>query len=570
MQNLLTTLFAGALTLVSASAQIKAPYVVGSPPADAARGLIRVSPTEIRHYPGKGGKEYVVSYDNGETWADKKIPASYPGATALKKEASAIAQIPASKEFFKIESIFRGDNPQQAMYVSRGGIDGKWTALKDSKGKTILPKGILRNPIFVNNNQRWLIPGHGGGCYTHYSDDNGKSWQRSNKVNSPPHKPGGVHKGSRWNHGMVGSSLLELKDGRVWMLARTAQDFFYESFSHDHGASWSPAVPSRFHGNNVLGALLRLKDGRILFVWNNCNSLPELERAKGREDVFNNRDALHAAISEDEGKTWIGFREIVLDHRRNEKDYAVYKGSNDRGVQQAEMLELDKDRVLLSIGQHPEHRKLMIMDLRWLYQKERKTNFTKGTDDWSTHQYYSKVVGHLGYNRTAGPKVVNDAGVKALQLIHTDNAKLVSNNQGATWNFPSASQGKLVTKVKLEKGSDGARICLLDHWLNPTDHTVDKFSQFSIEVNAQGITLDGDQLLTPGKWNTLTFEWNNNECTLLTDASVKNTNSNAGIKISLPVITQTPNGVSYIHFYNTAQSPNTKGLLIQSVEAKSF
>jgi len=558
MQLTCLTILTSVLTLTAAD--IKPPYAVGTPPADAARGLVRVSDKEVRHYPGKGGTHYVVSYDNGATWESKPLPKSYPGATLLKKESSAIVSIPNSKEFFKIEPAYRGNNPNQGMFVSNGGLDGNWKKLTDADGKAILPKGILRTPIFVKNNSRWLIPGHGGGCYSYYSDDKGASWKRSNKVTAPAHRPGGVHQGSRWNHGMVGSSLLELKDGRVWMLARTAQDFFYESFSTDHGTTWSPAKPSRFHGNNVLGSLLRLKDGRILFVWNNCNSLPELPRAKGREDCFNNRDALHAAISEDEGKTWIGFREVALDHRRNEKDYAVFKGSNDRGVQQSELLQLDDNRVLLSVGQHPEHRKLMIMDVRWLYEKSRSDNFSKGTANWSTHQYFSKVVGHLGYNRTPGPLVVDIDGKKALHLTRTNDDKILNNNQGATWNFPTLQSGTLTTKVKLAKNSGGVRICLLDHWLNPTDHTVDQFSQFTIKVDANGKLPNGKQILTLDSWNTLTFTWTPKGCQL---------KSSSGTELTLPLIKPTPNGINYIHFYNTATKPDTNGCYVDSVSVKA-
>lgn len=201
-----------ALTAILSAKSHSAPYKVGTPPADAGRGLVRVSDKEIRHYPGKGGTHYVVSYNNGETWSKKKLPSSYPAATLLTKEASAITPIPNSSEFFKIEPAYRGDGPAQGMFVSSGGLDGKWRKLKDSEGNAILPKGILRNPIMVNGGKRWLIPGHSGGCFTYYSDDQGASWERSNKVTAPAHKPSGVHLGSRWNHGMVGATLAELKD----------------------------------------------------------------------------------------------------------------------------------------------------------------------------------------------------------------------------------------------------------------------------------------------------------------------------------------------------------------------
>ena len=67
----------------------------------------------------------------------------------------------------------------------------------------------------VNEGKRVLVPGHGGGCWTWYSDDEGATWERSNKINSPPHKVGGVHQGTRWNHGMVEATIIELKDKKL-------------------------------------------------------------------------------------------------------------------------------------------------------------------------------------------------------------------------------------------------------------------------------------------------------------------------------------------------------------------
>ncbi|MFM7181964.1 MAG: hypothetical protein ACKO2G_10940, partial [Verrucomicrobiales bacterium] len=52
-----------------AASDFPAPRVVGTPPADAGRGLVRVNATEIRHYDGDRKQPgFLVSRDNGETW----------------------------------------------------------------------------------------------------------------------------------------------------------------------------------------------------------------------------------------------------------------------------------------------------------------------------------------------------------------------------------------------------------------------------------------------------------------------------------------------------------------------
>ena len=95
---------------------------------------------------------------------------------------------------------------------------------------------MLKPPLFIRDGKRVLVGAHSTariGCGVFYSDDDGVSWKRSQFVNSPPHQAGGVHKGARWNHGAVEPTVIELQDGRIWMLARTAQDQHYESFSED-------------------------------------------------------------------------------------------------------------------------------------------------------------------------------------------------------------------------------------------------------------------------------------------------------------------------------------------------
>lgn len=551
------------LSIPVAAAGVKAPYVVAVPPADAGRGLIRVSENEIRHYPGKGGKKMLQSLDNGESWKLVSLPKSYPGATCLGKESPAIAQNPLTKEYIRFEPLYRGKNNNDGVYITTGGIDGTWNLVRDDQGNSIRPGGILRSPLWVNNNKRIVIPGHGGGCWTWYSDDQGQSWSRSNKVQSPPHQPGGVHKGTRWNHGMVEATIIELKNKKLWMIARTAQDQHYESYSSDFGKTWSKAEPSRFWGTITMPTLHRLNDGRILFLWSNTTALPENEKATGRgEDAFTNRDTIHAAISSDEGENWTGFRELILDKHRNRSDYGTFKGKQDRGKHQAEVVLLDKHRVLYSCGQHAEHRRLMIMDLRWLYEKKRSSDLAKdGTKDWTTHQYIQKYVGHCAYNRTPGAQVKDGA----LRVLRVDDPSLDNQSQGATWNFPSGQTGLVTTKIRLERGNqNGIKIALTDRWFNAADPSVDQFANYVLMLDKNGKTPDGKQILTPGKTHEITIIWN--------DADQKGT---ARLKldgrlttIKLPQLKPCQNGISYIHFYNPATTTDLKGFSIFKTQAQ--
>ncbi|MBI9019206.1 MAG: exo-alpha-sialidase [Phycisphaerae bacterium] len=539
----------------------KKPYVVGTPPVDAGRGLIRISDTEIRHYAGRDAAAYTVSFDNGQSWHEKLLPENYPPVVGPTKESPVIFAIGNTGEFARVSTI------GGFCYISEGGIDGKWNQVKDKDGEPLKLYGITHQPIFIRNGTRCLMPGHIGGTWVYYSDDNCQTWKKSNTVHTPPHKPGGIHKGTRWNHDAAEPCLVELNDGSVMRLIRCAQDNHYQSFSSDGGETWTIPEPSRFYGTITMPKIARLKDGRLLMLWNNTTPLAELARATGRgEDVFTNRDVSHAAISEDDGKTWIGFRETIIDEHRNNEDYAVTKGSNDRGKQQNQHVELGDGKILIAIGQHPLHRKFIIIDTDWLYETERQDDFSNGLADWSTHKYIAGIKGHCGYNRKPGAVLVNsptNPDKKVLNVKRADDASLVSQNDGAVWNFPAGLNGIFSTRIMLKDGFKGSRISLIDRWFNPIDNTAVIFAMFNLEIPADG-KINVETQLEPNKWYELKFKFENinnadGKCRLF----INGTEQAKALPLNRPSI----NGISYVHFLSTAEMTDNSGMLIDYVKA---
>src|SRR5690606_16379292 len=65
---------------------------------------------------------------------------------------------------------------------------------------------------------------HGQAIYV--SQDDGKTWTRSNLIDLG---------GSGDHDGVYEATLVELADGRLWMLARTPWDRLWEAFSYDKG-----------------------------------------------------------------------------------------------------------------------------------------------------------------------------------------------------------------------------------------------------------------------------------------------------------------------------------------------
>lgn len=112
------------------------------------------------------------------------------------------------------------------------------------------------------------------------SADRGETWQASNPLDI----------GGAGDHdGALEPAVIELRDGRVWMLIRTPRKQFWESFSTDGGLHFTPPQPTNIPATSAPGHLTRLADGRLALVWNPASC---------------GRSELHVAISSDDGRTW--------------------------------------------------------------------------------------------------------------------------------------------------------------------------------------------------------------------------------------------------------------------------
>lgn len=332
-----------------------------------------------------------------------------------------------------------------------------------------------------------------------YSDDGGETWNETHPGTAPLAEKKWPHKGYRWQQANREQTMTELSDGTLLMLTRTGTDYLYMSHSYDGGVTWDEFTPSPFHSTGTMPILKKLSDGRLLLFWCNTKPLPELPEADGIwEDVFTNRDACHVAISEDEGKTWFGFRELRLNPYRNAVDFRAVGGPEacrDKSVHQFEVTELPNGKVLFVNGQHPVCCGIYIFDVNWLYEKERHEDFIHGLCNITSHSYVKSILGghkgtreapnayagHCAYNRTNGAYLVpspEENGKEALFIRRADDALLVSSIGGATWNFPIARKGRI--KLRAYIPGKGLRVSLLDCMMNPTDDTVEYFADVSV------------------------------------------------------------------------------------------
>ncbi|MFZ2639912.1 MAG: sialidase family protein [Verrucomicrobiia bacterium] len=143
-----------------------------------------------------------------------------------------------------------------------------------STGEWLMPVTHAANPVRAwctgfNTKQEPTL--HGVGIST----DEGRTWKLHGAVKSPP-----------W---ALENMIVELKDGRLWMLIRTSSGFLWESHSSDKGRTWSKGKASKIASPGSRFFIRRLASGNLVLV---------------NHYKFKGRSHLTAQLSSDDGATW--------------------------------------------------------------------------------------------------------------------------------------------------------------------------------------------------------------------------------------------------------------------------
>jgi hypothetical protein len=414
----------------------------------------------------------------------------------------------------------------KAPVLVRKGYNGSMLSVIQLKsGRIILPVSYLTPRVWSNR-------GKGFDAFTdmgrfssgvYYSDDSGDSWKQSDIELKVPASQIGAD-------GIIEPIALELKDGRVWLLLRTQLGRFFESISHD-GSIWTKPAPTAILSSDSPPSLTRLKNGEIVMLWNNCLRFAYAEGG---------RHVLHAAISDDEGRTWRGYREVA----RNPLVDEPPPPNGDHGVAYTLPALTDDGEIVtpLSVG-GTGGMWLLRFNPEWLNETSRKTDFLTRNGDWNSFG-------------TKGVEVVTDpdgSGSKAL-LICKPEADWPA---AAVWNFPNGTSGRLKIQFRLNPGFAGARIGLTDHFSVPFDPEDQCHNLYNLSIGPAGKLRQGEVSL--GDRHALELEWNNEkqECRVLVDGHPAET---------LPLQRRTA-GVNYLRVCSTAEATDPAGLLIESVDA---
>ena len=235
------------------------------------------------------------SSDDGKTWTSDDVVVHIEGGLSfLRLPDGRIA-------LFYLRAKDFGKNLYPFMIISDDEAK-TWSA--PVKCVTELGYYTINNDrIILLKNGRIIIPvayyATGGsddnnGIYSYYSDDSGKTWNKSQPVPNPNHvelqEPG----------------VVEQKNGDLMMFIRTNSGVQYLSYSQNSGEQWSAVQPSNIKSPLSPASIKRIPStGDLLIVWND-NYNPEHKDG-------GNRSPLTMAISKDDGKTWEKKKQIESD-----------------------------------------------------------------------------------------------------------------------------------------------------------------------------------------------------------------------------------------------------------------
>lgn len=150
-------------------------------------------------------------------------------------------------------------------------------------GRLIFPASQHNNPSMEKFSPYSTVH-----CYI--SDDNAKTWRRGKGS-----QDGTQAEGKRTM--LQEPGLVELKDGRLMMWARTDGGSQFACHSKDRGETWSTFEPSSLLSPVSPASIERLpKTKDLVAVWNDHSKIPKELRGK--------RTPLSIALSKDDGKTW--------------------------------------------------------------------------------------------------------------------------------------------------------------------------------------------------------------------------------------------------------------------------
>jgi sialidase-1 len=244
-----------------------------------------------------------TSSDGGRTWGKQRILQKNTGG--LNCMSVTLRRLPTSEHPNRIALFYLQKNSHSDLdlYVKYS------TDEAQSFGPAILITDVPGYHV-VNNDRitqlstgRLLVPASSTSdvskvnhftsrCYI--SDDNGLSWRAGKEAVDLPKR------------GAMEPEVVELTDGRVLMIMRNQLGFISKSYSSDGGDNWSEPDNLGVVAPEAPATLRRIPStGDLLLIWNH-----NYQAGAGHSGK---RTPLNAAISKDDGQTWVNERILESD-----------------------------------------------------------------------------------------------------------------------------------------------------------------------------------------------------------------------------------------------------------------
>ena len=168
-------------------------------------------------------------------------------------------------------------------------------------------------------------------------------------------------------------------------------------------------------------APLRLRDGRLVLIWNNCRPESWGEIHWGNAE----RAVLCAALSYDDGQTWVGYREVARIITNTQVSYP-------NACQAADGTVILRCRPVIKF------------DPDFLLNTTLREDFSQGLGRWCTLAQ-------------EGATVVFDPDERDVRVLRLTKPK-ADQAAAACLNFPFGVKGELSLQVRIEAGFQGVQL----------------------------------------------------------------------------------------------------------------
>lgn len=438
-----------------ADAAVFAPIVIGEAPGNEAT-VVRLLNDALKIFfinrPGDADKLMSISSgDNGLSWRRPQIAFGLPGQAYYANQV-----IPGRDgELHCVFHLFgEGTNGYRGRhldlyYCKTGNKQRRW-----SKPQKIYDGyvGSIRSFIQLENGRLIMAfakavparqdkPGPEVTDYgwneivALYSDDAGMTWRTSENALKIA-----IDGSMATRYGAVEPAIIELKDHRLWMLIRTTKGYLYESYSGNGGQSWESPQLTKFISSDSPADLLRLSDGRMILFWSSNQRWDDL-----RSYAMGGREVLQAAISDDDGRSWRGFREVLTAPTAK----SMVRG--DRGTAYPSAVETSDGKVVLVSGQG-EAKAIVVFDPDWLAQSSAEDDLSQGLAQWTL------------YGADSLTQLVRAPQESGKALLVRKTAERRRSDTEAVWNFPMIASGELTAEIEVNQRSKGIHLALTDHF----------------------------------------------------------------------------------------------------------